>query len=508
MDSHRPQEPMLHCEGISKAFGANAVLRGVSFSLDRGEVLALVGENGAGKSTLMNILSGGLRFDSGTIRLEGHDYSPSGPAEAARSGVSIAHQETALMPDLSVAENVFFNREPRNRLGLIRQRAMHDQCKALFSELGFPIDPKRMGFDLSAAERQLVEMVKAVELDPKLLILDEPTASLSAQAAEAVLGLMERLKSRGMSIIFISHRLPEVMAAADRVVVLKDGELTLEARRGAFDRDDLIHAMVGRKLDRIFPERPVIPTDVETAFSVEAGANRELAPISFSVRRGEVLGIAGLEGQGQKPLAAALCGAGPFTSGQIRIDGRSVKLGTVRAAIAAGVAAIPDDRKVDGLALDLPIRMNLSLFAISDKARAGILPLAAEADFAETARRRFAIRSTDIEQPVGQLSGGNQQKVVFARWLAHQPKLLILNEPTKGVDVGTKTELYQLVGELTARGVAVIMISSDLIELIGLSDRILTLYEGKITGEIERAQFSEERIMRHAAGAAVEMSHA
>jgi ABC-type sugar transport system ATPase subunit len=508
MDSQSPQEPMLRCEGISKAFGANAVLRGVSFSLNKGEVLALVGENGAGKSTLMNILSGGLRFDSGAIHLEGRDYRPSGPVEAIRSGVAIAHQETALMPDLSVAENVFFGREPRNRLGLIRQRALHEQCRALFSDLGFPIDPSRMGFDLSAAERQLVEIVKAVQLDPKLLILDEPTASLSAQAADAVLGLMEKLKSRGISVIFISHRLPEVMAAADRVVVLKDGELTLEARRGAFERDDLIQAMVGRKLDRIFPERPAGLADAEIVFSVEAGANRDISTISLSVRRGEVLGIAGLEGQGQRPLAAALCGALPFTSGKIRVDGRPVKLGSVRAAIGAGVAAIPDDRKVDGLALDLPIRMNLSLFAISDKARAGILPLAAETAFAKAARQRFSIRSTDIEQPVGQLSGGNQQKVVFARWLAHQPRLLVLNEPTKGVDVGTKTELYQLVGELTTRGVAVIMISSDLIELIGLSDRILTLYEGKITGEIGRADFSEERIMRHAAGAAAEMRHA
>jgi len=509
LHSRQAPDPLLLCDGIGKAFGTNTVLRDVSFALQRGEVLALVGENGAGKSTLMNILSGGLRFDSGAIRLESGEYRPAGPVEAIRRGVAIAHQETALMPDLTVAENVFFGREPLNRFGLIRQRALHDRCQALFSELGFAIDPRRMGFDLSAAERQIVEIAKAVQLEPKILILDEPTASLSAQAADTILGLLERLKARGMSIIFISHRLAEVMSAADRVVVLKDGELTLEAQRGMFDRDDLIQSMVGRKLARIFPERPADLSNAKIALSVEAAANRDISPISFSVRRGEILGVAGLEGQGQKPLAAALCGAQPFTRGEVRIDGKPVRLNSVGAAIRAGIAAIPDDRKLDGLALDLPVRMNLSLFALAGASRFGILPLAAEKAFADTARQRFSIRSTGMEQPVGQLSGGNQQKVVFARWLAHSPKLLVLNEPTKGVDVQTKTEIYHLIGELTAQGVAVVMISSDLLELIGLSDRILTLYEGRVSGEIARADFSEERVMRLAAGglAVQEASH-
>jgi ABC-type sugar transport system ATPase subunit len=500
--SHAPDraEPLLTVSDVSKAFGRNPVLRGVSFTLGRGEVLALVGENGAGKSTLMNILSGGLGFDSGTMTLDGAGYRPARPADAIRHGVAIAHQETAVMPDLTVAENVYFRREPLNVLGLVRQSKMHADCAALLSGLGFAIDPRRLGRDLSAAERQLVEIARAVLHRPKILVLDEPTASLSAQAAETIIGLMGRLKAAGTSVIFISHRLGEIMDAADRVVVLKDGELTLEARRGAFDRDDLIQAMVGRKLSNFFPARPASFDGADTVFALREAGNDVLPPVSLSVRRGEILGISGLEGQGQRPLARALCGDRPFTRGEVAIEGRATRLASPAAAIAAGIASIPDDRKHDGLALSLPIRMNMSLFAIGEKARFGFLPLAAERDFGEDARRRFSIRSTDLEQPVGELSGGNQQKVVFARWLAHVPKVLVLYEPTKGVDVQSKSEIYHLVGELAGKGVAVIVISSDLIELIGLSDRIVTLYEGRISGEVTRDDFSEERIMALAAG--------
>lgn len=491
--------PLIAVAGISKAFGRNTVLKNVTFSLLPGEVLALVGENGAGKSTLMNILSGNLPYDSGTIALEGQDYRPASPSEAIRRGIAIAHQETAIMPDLTVAENIYFKREPRNAFGLIRQRRMHIDCRSLLADLGFSIEPLQMGRSLSAAGRQMVEIARAILQKPKVLVLDEPTASLSAQSAKTVLDLMARLKSSGTSVIFISHRLSEIMDAADRVVVLKDGEMTLEAERGAFDRDDLIQAMVGRKLSNIFPERPHISV-AETMFQLEKAANGTLPPIDLSIRKGEILGIAGLEGQGQKPLADALCGIQPFTSGTVRIGNAAIRLATPAQAIAAGIASIPDDRKHEGLALGLPIRMNLSLFAISDQTRLGFLPLAREREFGEEARKRFSIRFTDLEQPVGQLSGGNQQKVVFARWLAHRPKLLVLYEPTKGIDIQSKSEIYHLIDELTRNGVSVLLISSDLLELIGLSDRILTLYEGRVSGEIDRADFSEEKIMRHAAG--------
>ncbi|QQM30500.1 sugar ABC transporter ATP-binding protein [Martelella lutilitoris] len=501
MTSHTSAQrpPLLAVTGLSKSFGRNAVLQDVSFSLGRGEVLALVGENGAGKSTLMNILSGNLPYDSGEIRLAGEGYHPASPAEAAAKGVAIAHQETAIMPDLTVAENTFFRREPRNALGLIRQKRLHADFADLSASLGFTLDGKRLGRRLSAAERQLVEIARAIAAKPDLLILDEPTASLSAEAAQSVLRLMNELKRDGTSIIFISHRMGEIMTAADRVVVLKDGALTLEAERGAFAEDDLIQAMVGRKLENIFPERPAL-ADLPVRFSVTGGTNADLPEIDFSVRRGEVLGIAGLEGQGQKPLADALCGIAPFRSGAVELDGKAATLKSPAAAIGAGIASIPDDRKHEGLALSLPIRLNMSLFAISERARAGLLPLGYERQFVEGARERFSIRSTDMEQPAGELSGGNQQKVVFARWLAHTPKLLVLYEPTKGVDVQSKSEIYHLVDALSKKGVSVILISSDLMELIGLSDRILALYEGRITGEIARPDFSEEKIMRYAAG--------
>ena len=495
--NHSPT--LIAVSGLSKSFGRNTVLQDVSFSLGRGEVLALVGENGAGKSTLMNILSGNLSYDAGDIRLDNADYKPSNPADAAKNGVAIAHQETAVMPDLTVAENVFFGREPRNALGMIRQKQLHDDFSELADELGFDLDGRKLGRHLSAAERQLVEIAGAISAQPDILILDEPTASLSSEAAHSVIKLMEQLKGQGTSIIFISHRMGEIMAAADRVVVLKDGALTLSAARGGFSEDDLIHAMVGRKLENIFPARPALE-NAPVRFSVRGGTNANLPEIDFEVRRGEVLGIAGLEGQGQKPLADALCGMMPLRAGAIELDGKTLKLKSPAAAIDAGIASIPDDRKHDGLALSLPIRLNMSLFAITERAKGGFLPLAYEREFVEGARERFSIRSTDMEQPVGELSGGNQQKVVFARWLAHEPKLLVLYEPTKGVDVQSKSEIYHLVDELSRKGVSVILISSDLMELIGLSDRILALYEGRITGEIARSEFSEEKIMRYAAG--------
>nr|WP_246739745.1 sugar ABC transporter ATP-binding protein [Martelella sp. HB161492] len=495
--AHTP--PLLAVSGLSKSFGHNTVLQDVSFSLGRGEVLALVGENGAGKSTLMNILSGNLHYDSGKIRLAGEDYHPASPAEAQKKGVAIAHQETAIMPDLTVAENTFFRREPRNALGMIRQKRLHADFAALSASLGFRLDGKRLGRQLSAAERQLVEIAGAVSAKPGLLILDEPTASLSSEAAKTVLGLMTQLKRQGTSVIFISHRMGEIMEAADRVVVLKDGALTLAAARGEFGENDLIQAMVGRTLENIFPERPAVG-DGPVRFSVRGGTNANLPEIDFDVGRGEVLGIAGLEGQGQKPLADALCGIAPFRSGTVELDGKVLKLKSPAAAIGSGIASIPDDRKHEGLSLSLPIRLNMSFFAISARSRSGFLPLGYEREFVEGARKRFSIRSTDMEQPVGELSGGNQQKVVFARWLAHEPKLLVLYEPTKGVDVQSKSEIYHLVDELSRKGVSVILISSDLMELIGLSDRILALYEGRITGEIARPEFSEEKIMRYAAG--------
>ena len=495
---------VLDVNGVSMAFGQNQVLRDVTFSLGHAEILALVGENGAGKSTLMNIITGALPANEGQMILEGAPYAPSGPLDAMQRRVAIAHQETAVIPDLSVAENIFFGREPRNPLGLIRQSALHTKAAELLDELGFPVAPHRLGFDLSAAELQMVEIAHAISFDPQVLVLDEPTASLSSKAAEMVLGLMRRLKDKGTSIIFISHRLGEVMTAADRAVVLKDGELTLDAPAGAFERDDLIQAMVGRKLSNIFPARTAPDAAAPIAIKLENAGNAVLPSISFCVREGEVLGIAGLEGQGQRELALALCGSQPFRRGTVEVGGKPQAISSIQKAIALGIASIPDDRKRDGLALDLPVRTNMSLFALRQVAKFDLLPLGEEQRFAEDARKRFDIKLSSLEQPVVQLSGGNQQKVVFARWLAHTPRVLVLAEPTKGVDIQTKAEIYRLVSELSGKGVAVILISSDLLELIGLSDRIVTLYERQISAEIPRSAFSEEYIMSKATARADE----
>lgn len=490
---------LLEVEGVSKAFGSNPVLKDVSFALRAGEALALVGENGAGKSTLMNILAGTLGADAGTIRFDGRPFRPAGPRGVAALGIAVAFQETALAPDLTVAENLLFAREPR-RFGLLRPTALRRQAEALLAKLGFTLDVRRLGRTLSAAERHIAEIAKAIGRDPKLLILDEPTAALSSHDAELVLSAVKRITARGGAVIFISHRLDEVIEAADRVIVLKDGVLTLDAHRGAFDRDALVRAMVGRTLSDIFPQRPGSFTGTMPRLVVTEGTAPGLDRLSFSVQPGEVVGFSGLEGQGQRPLAGALCGMAPFRSGRVALDGVPIALRSVAAAIGAGIAAIPEDRKIQGLALDLPVRVNVSLFALTRITRWGWLPARQDRGYAEAARKRFGMRIAGLEQPARQLSGGNQQKLVFARWMAETPKVLVLHEPTKGIDIATKAEIYRLIGELTGQGVAVVLISSDMLELIGLCDRIHVLRAGAIAGSLERGAFAEEALMRLAAG--------
>lgn len=490
---------MLQVNGVSKAFGGNPVLKDVCFALTAGEALAIVGENGAGKSTLMNILAGTLGADAGLIRFDGQPFRPAGPRAVAALGIAVAFQETALAPDLTVAENLLFAREPR-RFGLIRPGALRRQAEALLASLGFTLDVGRLCRTLSAAERHIAEIAKAVGQDPRLLILDEPTAALSSHDAGLVLTAVKRITARGGAVIFISHRLDEVIEAADRVVVLKDGVLTLDARRGEFDRDGLIRAMVGRTLSDIFPPRPSRVASTTPRLAVTDGTAPGLDRLSFAVQPGEIVGFSGLEGQGQRPLAGALCGMAPFRSGLVALDGVPIAIRSVAAAIRAGIATIPEDRKIEGLALDLPVRVNVSLFALTRITQWGWLPAQQDRAYAEAARKRFGMRIAGLEQPVRQLSGGNQQKVVFARWMADTPKVLVLHEPTKGIDIGTKAEIYRLVGELTRQGVAVVLISSDMLELIGLCDRIHVLRAGAIAGSLERDGFGEEALMGLAAG--------
>ncbi len=496
--------PLLEVRGLSKSFGPNLVLSAVSFALGTGEVLALAGENGAGKSTLMNLLSGAFAPDGGEILLKGRPVRFANPSEARRRGVAIAHQEASILPDLTVAENIFLGREPRGRLGLISQRRLHREAADLLERIGLRLPVDRLGRDLSAPETQIAEIAKAVASAPEVLILDEPTSALASAETAHLLDLMKQVANGGAAVIFISHRLEEIVSVADRAIVLKDGVLVLDAPRGSFDRDRLVGAMVGRQLSDIFPARPP-DIDRDTARLSVAGATAPgLRPVSFSVAAGEVLGFAGLEGQGQRPLAHALFGISPFRQGRILVDGAPVRLAGVGDAIQAGIAAIPDDRKREGLALDLPVRANLSLFALTERSEWGFLPFGRERAFVEQARDRFAIRMQDDEQPIRELSGGNQQKVVFARWLSRRPKILVLYEPTKGIDVQAKAEIYRLLARLSADGTSIVLISSDMLELIGLSDRIAVMHGGGIVGMLPRPEFSEERIMRLASGGSVD----
>lgn len=496
--------PLLEARGLSKSFGANLVLSEVSFALRPGEILALAGENGAGKSTLMNVLSGAFPPDRGAIFLGGDPVRFASPSEARRRGVVIAHQEASILPDLTVAENILLGREPRGMLGFVNQRRLHRDAAALLEQIGLHLAVDRLGRDLSAPETQIAEIAKAAATAPKLLILDEPTASLAAGETAHLLTLMRRLAAAGTAVIFISHRLEEIVAVADRAIVLKDGVLVLDAPRGSFDRDRLVAAMVGRQLSDIFQPRPANFDGADTRLSVAGASAPGLRPVSFTLAAGEILGFAGLEGQGQRPLAHALFGIRPFQRGEILIDGRSVRLASVGNAMRAGIAAIPDDRKREGLALDLPVRANLSLFALTERSEWGLLPFDRERSFVDEARSRFAIRMRNEEQPVRELSGGNQQKVVFARWLTRRPKILVLYEPTRGIDVQAKAEIYRLLARLSAEGASVILISSDMLELIGLSDRIAVMHGGGIAGVLRRQDFSEERIMRLASGGAVD----
>jgi ABC-type sugar transport system ATPase subunit/ribose/xylose/arabinose/galactoside ABC-type transport system permease subunit len=484
---------------LSKSFGANRVLSDTSFMLRAGETLGLVGENGAGKSTLSNIIAGALPYDAGAMKLDGQAYHPSSRSQARRMGVALAHQEPAVFPDLTVAEMILFGREPRGHAGFILQGALHRQVADLIDEIGFALIPTRLVRDLTVAERQMTEILCAVAERPRLLMLDEPTSSLSTLESREVAAMVERLKARGTGILFISHRLDEVLAICDRIVVLKDGTVTLDSERHGLDREALIRAMVGRKLTDIFPRRRAEP-ERKPRLIVEQAVAPGLQPITFTVCAGEILGFAGLEGQGQGPLARALAGVAPFKTGRVRLDHQDMRISSAAASVRAGIASIPDDRKLEGLALDMPFRVNVSFFAVTERARWGPLPFEDERAFAEAARERFGIRSASIEQTTRELSGGNQQKVVFAKWLSRVPKVLVLHEPTKGVDVATKTEIYRQVSKFAETGVAVVLISSDMLELIGLCDRINIMYGGAIIGSLAGAEASEEAILRLATG--------
>jgi len=473
--------------GISKWFSGVRVLEGVDFDVRAGEVHALVGENGAGKSTLMNVVSGIVAADAGQMLWEGQPVRPRGPREAQELGIAFVHQELALAPQLSAAENIFLGRHPAGR-GWVRWREIHDRARELLSGLGHAIDARRLVADLSLAERQLVEIARALAFRARLIIMDEPTAPLAEQDAEVLFRTIRNLCGRGVGVIFISHRLKEVFQVADRVTALRDGKRVLTTEVAGASVDDLVRAMVGTELSaHVAPQRAAV--EGEEAIRVEG-------PVRFAVRRGEVVGLAGLAGAGRTELLEWLFGVGRQT-GQIFVNGRPVKVRRPLDAIRHGMALVPDDRKAKGLVLGATLHQNIAL--ASGRSR-WFIRAARERHAAGRLLGELRIKSAGLDQRVLYLSGGNQQKAVLAKWLYAGARVFLLDEPTRGIDVRSKGEIYDLVRGLASRGAAVLVASSELAELLHLADRIVVLHRGRTAGELTRAEATEERIMQLATG--------
>ncbi|MFJ3493723.1 sugar ABC transporter ATP-binding protein [Streptomyces sp. NPDC086091] len=477
---------MLRMTGIGKSFSGTRVLSGVDLEVRPGEVHALVGENGAGKSTLMKILAGVHVPDEGTVEIDDRARHLRHPLDAQRAGVSIIYQELTLLPDRTVAENVFLGREPRSR-GLVDRAAMESTTARLLEEIGErSFRPRDLVRRLSVAQQQVVEIVKALSVDARIVVMDEPTAALAEHEAELLHGLVRRLRERGIAVLYISHRLREIFALADRVTVLKDGVKVTTETVDRLTTADLVRLMVGRDLTDYYPPRATRPAG-DVLLSVRGGGNAKLDGVDLDLRAGEIVGLAGLQGAGRTELAKALFGADPFTRGEMTPR----RPRSVREGIAAGIGLVTEDRKSEGLALNQSVRDNALLVARTRRGN----PAAPVLRLLE----RVRLAPPRPEQEVRHLSGGNQQKVVLAKWLTVAPRVLLFDEPTRGVDVGAKAAIHDLVRELADDGMAVLMISSELPELIGMSDRVVVLRDGRITGHLP-AGSSEEAVMHLAAG--------
>ncbi|WP_326613164.1 sugar ABC transporter ATP-binding protein [Streptomyces scopuliridis] len=482
---------MLTMQGVSKSFLGVRVLHDVELDLERGEVHALVGENGAGKSTLMKILAGEHIPDTGTITIDGTAHTFTHPAQAQAAGIGIIHQEFALLPHRTVAENVFLGREPVRR-GLVDRKAMERRTGELLAEIDETgITPRTLVRELSVARQQTVEIAKALASDVRVLVMDEPTAPLADHESELLAALVRRLAARGLGILYISHRLPEVFDLSRRITVLKDGRRVTTLRTAETTADEVVRGMVGRELTAYYPPRARPEEIGAERLTVTGGGNARIHDMNLTLRAGEVVGVAGLQGSGRTSLARALFGAAPFTTGGMTVGGTPLRPRRPRQAIRAGIALVTEDRKTEGLALHQSVRDNALLVTRAVSPRGG--PPTGRELTALLERVRLQARGED--QQALYLSGGNQQKVVIAKWLAARPQVLLFDEPTRGVDVGAKAAIHTLVRELAREGLAVLIISSELPELIGMSDRILVMSEGRLVGELP-AGAEEESIMR------------
>jgi rhamnose transport system ATP-binding protein len=487
-------QPVLELQDISKSFPGVHALKGVRFDIGAGEVHALLGENGAGKSTLIKIVSGVHEPDSGSIRIDGRDVSFASPLEAQRAGIATIYQELLLFPELTVAENIFLGHAPRTRFGGVDWGAMRRQARELLDSLDIrDLDVGKVVGTLSVGNRQRVEIAKALSQQARILIMDEPTAALSEHDAERLFDIVRLLRQRNVGIIYISHRLEEVFRLADRVTVFRDGEYVATKTVADTNRDDLIQMMVGRRIDQLFPKQTV-PIG-EPVLELKGITRRPSTnDVSLTLRAGEILGLAGLVGAGRSELAQVIFGITPADRGEIRIAGHPVTIRSPSAAKRLGIGYVPEDRGIQGLVRAMRLRENVSLAVLEKIARGPFIDQGAEASLAQESVQRFNIRASSIAQVVNKLSGGNQQKVVLGKWLATEPKLLILDEPTRGIDVSAKAEIHRLMSELAGRGLAILMISSELTEIVGMSDRILVMREGRIVAEFARGAVTQERI--------------
>jgi rhamnose transport system ATP-binding protein len=498
----RPTTPLVRLANVSKAFGPVQALEGVNLDLYAGEVHCLAGENGAGKSTLIKILTGAHARDTGDYLVDGTEIGNPTPAQARAHGVGVVYQELSLLPDLSVAENLLMGRLPASG-GITRPAEMRRQARAMLARVDQEnLDPDRQVSSLSLAVRQLVEIAKVLGQNPRVIIFDEPTTALSESETAALLARIKELRDAGHAIMYVSHHLEEMFDIGDRVTVLRDGKFAATGPMGDYDHDSLIATMVGRKIESLYPAHKRTigqPRLVVDGLRPIGSA----APIDFTVRAGEILGIAGLLGSGRSELLRAIFGADPVEGGTIEIDGNRVPPGSPRKAVQAGLGLLTEDRKQLGLLLELTIRENTSIAQLPQIAKFYTVDRAAERKTVNTYLGNLRLRAKSWEQPVSSLSGGTQQKVLLARWLATKAKVLLFDEPTKGVDVGAKSEIYTVIGDLAAEGLAVIVVSSYLPEVLGLADRVLVMREGAVAGEVAAAGATEEAVLHLASVGAV-----
>ena len=492
---------LLEARSLTKSFPGVRALKGVSLTVGRGEVVAVIGENGAGKSTLMKILAGVQTADTGEIRIDGEPAPLRSVEEALGLGIALIHQELNLAQNLDVAANVFLGREPR-RWGLIDTARLHREAGQFLQAVGLEVAPDTRVGSLAIGQQQLVEIAKALSTRARVLIMDEPTSSLSAGEAENLFRVIQDLRGRGVSIVYISHRLGEVSRLADRVVVLRDGENSGELARHEISHASMVRLMVGRDLSQFYPHQPHVRP--ETVLKVEGLRTpaHPSHPLSFEVRAGERVGLAGLVGAGRTEVLLALFGVQPAVGGTVNVDGKPLRAETPAEAIEAGLALVPEDRKREGVVLAMPVRENVSLASLRQDQRHGFRDGARETSLSVEMIQSLRIKTPGDRQVVQFLSGGNQQKVVIGKWLALKPRVLLLDEPTRGIDIGAKQEIYRLMEELAAQGVAILFASSEMEEILGMSDRVLVMHEGRIAGELARHQLSEEAIMHLATGTA------